>query len=168
MDFLSKIGIGEPEEVRKNKKLIKQTEQKQNQLLKSVDKDINFLQMTISTIYQQIGEKVANEFLKDDVHNIEKEFINDFITEIKEKENTINSLEEKRNRINKRYGEELEMLKKLLPENSNGQNSYMQQGQRKNPQQHDMNNQSQEICPECGAPREINALFCISCGHKFE
>lgn len=159
MDFLSKLGIGEPEEVRNNKKLIKQTEQKQAQLLKSIDIDIDRLNSEISTIFAEIGQKVAEECLNNGKDTIEKSLIMNFIEDIQAKKELIKNHEIKKEDIKKRYGEELDILRKLIPEenkanvNSEGNESVAE---------------SKEVCPECGAVRGKEALFCISCGHKFE
>ncbi|MGP1410870.1 MAG: zinc ribbon domain-containing protein [Peptoanaerobacter stomatis] len=158
MGFLDKLNIDmssmgfDDQETRQNKKMIEQTRQKQEQLTKSIDVDINNINSDVNTIFKDIGAIIYNKVSDTDIQVLELVDIIPYIQEIKSKKQDIAILEEKRLDIQKRYGEELEMLNKLLPQQNIQINAV---------------NQTSDKCPNCNAVRMQGDMFCTNCGTKY-
>lgn len=158
LDLNFDFGQTEPKEVKDTKRLIEETERKKSQLLKVADMDIGNARTEMEDIYRKIGETVYSE--KADEQIDERIDIEEAITRIREKKQELQELEDKRAAIEKRYGEELEMLKKLLPQQPTGSRiaTHSAPGQ---------DSTTAVFCTNCGEKRLGEAAFCTKCGTKY-
>lgn len=149
------MGLFDSEEVRKNKKLIKQSEERRDQLIKSIDQDMSKIRSDMNNIYFEVGKKVLDGFINAEFENYNSEMAADFTEKMKEYKEELKKLAVKKDEIETRYGEELEMLRKLIDRD-------------KNPPDEPEVDVNAEKCSNCRAPREKGAIFCTNCGNKFE
>lgn len=146
-DFMSV----ESKEAKENRKIIEDTERKKTQLLNVVQNDINAIDAKIQGLYKQIGKLVYEVKIGKSTDEEAEANILDFVEQIKGEEVNFTKLEEKKNSIEARYDEELELLRKFVPQPQTVQSST-----------------GNDFCTSCGAKREVNAAFCTNCGAKYE
>lgn len=149
------FNFGEMQEVRQNKKMIEQTNQKREQLLKSLDNDIYVLKMDINMVYQQIGKAACDRFVQED--SFSRDSVKEHIATLQIRQQELLRLEQKRNEIDYRYSEELEMLSKLIPEEVPKGNLMEAEVA-----------QAIGSCPKCSGARMEGDRFCMNCGHQYE
>ena len=147
-DFMS----GESKEAKENRKIIEDTERKKTQLLNVVQNDINAIDAKIQGFYKQIGKLVYEVKIGKSTDEEVEAKILDFVEQIKGEEVNFTKLEEKKNSIEARYDEELELLRKFVPQVPQTVQS----------------STGNAFCTSCGAKREVNAAFCTNCGAKYE
>lgn len=172
MGFFDNLGVGEPEDVRQNKKLIAQTRHKQKQLNRSLDNEENEINADINSILEEIGASLYAKYSMDpEISSIEISEFKEKIEEIEKKNGLLADVDRRRGEINQRYGEEIQMLENLLPkENFQPQNCNNQPVNSNTPSyiQGDMN--MQEVyagtCQNCGADTRVGDFFCTKCGTK--
>lgn len=156
MDFMNNLNsmiAGESREVRERRQLIDQKEKTRQNLIASVDADINSKNFEINFVYQKIGKAVYEQSKEEGADSIALGSLSGELGELKSKFEELEVLNAKRAEIDARYSEELEMLKKLLPQVENGSAGI---------------NVAVATCTNCGAIKKQGALFCTSCGQKFE
>lgn len=141
--------MSELPEVMQNKKIIEQTKSKKEQLLKAINMDINSVNLQINVIFQEIGKKVYESYIDDDILQIDYSLIGEQIENIKLKKQEQENLSKKYKEIEQRYGEELEMLQKFIPQEAQTQT------------------QNNDICPKCKAVKNTGDMFCTNCGNKY-
>lgn len=147
-DFMS----GESKEAKENRKIIEDTERKKAQLLNVVQNDINAIDVKIQGSYRQIGKLVYEVKIGKSTDEEVEANILECVEQIKEEEVKFTKLEEKKNSIEARYDEELELLRKFVPQAPQTVQS----------------STGDAFCTSCGAKREANAAFCTNCGAKYE
>ena len=147
-DFMS----GESKEAKENRKIIEDTERKKTQLLNVVQNDINAIDAKIQGLYKQIGKFVYEVKIGKSTDEEAEANISECVEQIKGEEVNFMKLEEKKNSIEARYDEELELLRKFVPQVPQTVQS----------------STGNAFCTSCGAKREVNAAFCTNCGAKYE
>ena len=153
MDFMNNLNsmlVGESKEVRERRQLIEQKEKTRQNLLVSVDSDISGKNLEINFVYQKIGKSVFEKVQETEQSSIDTENLLNEFEELKEKLEELAILNTKKAEIDARYSEELEMLKKLLPQPQNAPSD-----------------ETGQICQKCGKLRTKNELFCTACGNKY-
>lgn len=128
-------------------------------MLKSIDVDINRVNSQICSIFQEIGEKIYNRYCDGEDAPMERAFVQEQVENIAAKKGELEVLDKKRLEIEQRYGEEIEMLTKLLPQESSNAVGNKPIS----------NNTVATIgtCPKCGSARLEDEIFCSNCGNKY-
>lgn len=153
MDFMNNLNsmlVGESKEVRERRQLIEQKEKTRQNLLVSVDSDISGKNLEINFVYQKIGKSVFEKVQETEQSSIDTENLLNEFEELEEKLEELAILNTKKAEIDARYSEELEMLKKLLPQPQNAPSD-----------------ETGQICQKCGKLRTKNELFCTAYGNKY-
>lgn len=148
--FTSEFKSEEDQEKRRNEKIIDQTQEKMNQLVSSVNNEIQMHKSVMRDLHSKIGA-IIYEMYKESKLTIElSEELKNLMNELSDNEEQVYRLDLKMKSIRERYEEELEILRKFQPIS------------------HEKIQSTNECCKKCGSAINEGDLFCINCGQKVE
>lgn len=169
MSIFKDLGINfskEPKEVQETKRLIKESEDKRDALIQSLVQEEDRIIASNKEHFIAIGEYVYNNYDKVKSSGFAQE-VEDNYNFIKENEEKLKEISVKKDDVNKRYNDEIDILRLNLK-------NYEEQQRQEESQKAQAANQVEfaesdgKFCSNCGAKNTLEARFCGNCGAKLD
>ncbi|MDO5717212.1 MAG: zinc ribbon domain-containing protein [Tissierellia bacterium] len=157
MSLLDDLGLSfkkSPEEkkIEETRKLIRQSEEKRNALLSALKEEEQKILESSDEVYKKMGNYIHSRIADVKSSGLMNDQMEVFVKIIEENKEKIVALAEKKDSINARYGEEIDILEASMPTQPKVEEKV------ENPRKKD--------CPNCGKANEADASFCGNCGTK--